>query len=332
MKEIIIDALGSDLGPQMVRDALEIAGSKRDFKAKIVGPEDVFSDLIRNNKNFSLIACQDYITNDESPALAIRRKKNSSTVLGLEALNAGGDVFLSAGSTGALLAGGYFISKRLPGFKRACLAPVIPNLNGDLLMADVGASMDVDPKALFQFAELTSVYVGRVMHKDSPGIALLNIGSEADKGDKRARETYELLQDSELNFIGNVEARDIVTADVDIIITDGFSGNIALKALEGTAKVLLKLLKDTFMKNIKTKIAALMLKDDLKKTMSRLDYKAHGGAPLLGLRKALYKAHGNSDANTFALAIIEALDYAESGVMDYLLDKYIKEKEGPDND
>lgn len=318
MREIIIDALGSDAGPQMVRDAIIKARSKIDFKATIVGPEGFFSDLLDDYEDFSLIDCNSFITNDESPALAIRRKKDSSTVLALNKLNERGDVFLTAGSTGALLAGGYFISKRLDNCKRACLAPTIPNINGDLIMADVGASMDVDPETLLQFAKITSAYAEKVLNKKNPALGLLNIGSEADKGDKRSRETFELLSASKLNFIGNIESRDIISCQADVIISEGFSGNIALKAMEGTAKELLSILKKTLMQNAKTKLAGLLIKNDLKKALSNLDYKKHGGAPLLGVKKALYKAHGNSNADSFALAIEEAINFAESGLMDYL--------------
>lgn len=318
MTKIIIDGLGSDLGPEMVREAVELARKKLDFSAVLVGPKEVFSELVEGDDQLSLIDTREAIDNNESPALAIRRKKQSSMVLGLQALNQEGDVFLTAGSSGALLAGAYFITKRLPSFRRFALAPVLPNIHGGVLLADAGASMDSDSLLLFHFAQAASLYASQVLKKDRPKVALLNVGTEAEKGDKRSQETYTLLAASDLNFIGNVEARDIFTQDMDVLVTDGFAGNVALKSLEGTAGFILKTMKEVFLTNTKTKLGALLVKKDLKEALGKLDYRSHGGAPLLGPRKPLYKAHGNSTAETFALAIQEALAFAQSKMSERL--------------
>ncbi len=313
MSHIIIDALGSDAGPEMVADALLIAMKKREFQATLVGPEPLFQNRFSGNANVSIIPTEEFIHNEEQPVFALRRKKTSSTVLGLKKLNEEGDVFLTAGSTGALLAGGYFITKRMKGMDRLCLVPIIPRPGRDLLLADAGATMDTTPEVLLQFARITVAYAESAMGRPHPTVGLLNVGAESEKGDKRTTAAFELLKESELSFVGNIEARDIFFSDCDILLTDGFAGNVALKSIEGTAKFLMSQLKDVFMQSVKTKLGALLIKDDLKRAFSSFDYKNHGGAPLLGARKPLYKAHGNSTAETFALAIEEALDFAEKG-------------------
>lgn len=316
MTKIIIDALGADAGPKMVASAIKSALSKRSFSCVVVGPSSVLSSSLADMKQVEIVDTNTFISNDESPVFAIRRKKQSSLVLAFSRLNADGDVLLSAGSTGALLAGGYFLTKRIEGMERMCLVPTIPHMNGGILLADAGATMDTTPAMLLQFAEISAVYAKRALGKSEVKVGLLNVGQEAEKGDKRAIETHRLLEESELTFIGNVEARDILFADCDVLVADGFAGNIALKSMEGMAKFALQTLKDVLYTNTKTKLGALLIKKDLKQAFGSMDYRAHGGAPLLGARKPIYKAHGNSNASTFALAIEEALDFAESGVIE----------------
>lgn len=314
MTKIIIDAFGADEGPAMVARAVRMAREKRAFEACVVGPEASLS-LLNDLDGVEILPTDEYVTNEEAPTFAIRRKKNASIVLALHRLNEVGDVLLSAGSTGALLAGGYFITKRIKGMERLCLAPLIPRENGGLLLADAGATMDTTPEMLLQFAQITALYAERALGRANPQIGLLNVGTEAEKGDKRTQETYRRLEESGLHFIGNVEARDILTAPIDVLIADGFAGNVALKSLEGAARTLTQILKGALLQSFKTKLGAVLIKDALKEAMEPFDYRGHGGAPLLGARKPLYKAHGNSSAETFALAILEALDFAESGVI-----------------
>ncbi|MDY6085570.1 MAG: phosphate acyltransferase PlsX [Peptoniphilaceae bacterium] len=318
MTKIIVDAMGADAGVEMVADALTKARRTRDFEAVIVGPEDALVTRFREDPKVEILNTTEYISNDEAPAFAIRRKKEASIVKGLRLLNESGDVLVTAGSTGALLAGGYLITKRIAGMERLCLAAMVPRGDGGVLMADAGATMDTSPEVLLQFGELLSNYAEAALKKVNPRVGLLNIGAESEKGDKRAVKTHELLRESSLNFVGNVEARDILTAPVDVIITDGFAGNIALKTLEGTARYFRSIVKQVLTTSARTKLGALLIQSELKNALQPLDYRAHGGAPLLGARKALYKAHGNSNAETFALAIHEALDFAESGVVERL--------------
>lgn len=317
MTKIIIDGLGADLGSAMVCDALKIALKQRKFEAVVVGPEKIFKDALSEYKEqLEFIDTEEYVTNEESPVFAIRKKKNSSIVLGLNRLNEDdADVILSAGSTGALLAGGYFITKRLQGFERACLAVIVPNPEGGTVLLDCGATMDTTPEILCQFAILGNAYAKYTLHRDNPRIGLLNVGLEEGKGDRRTSTTYQLLKEMPVNFIGNVEARSILEAHCDVIVADGYSGNIALKSIEGTAKTVLSALKKGILSGIKTKIGGLLLKSVFKDVLKDYNYKAYGGAPLLGIKKPLYKAHGNSSAETFALAINEALDFAESGML-----------------
>lgn len=318
MTKIIIDALGSDEGPSMAAEAVQLAMKEKEFEAVLVGPDNILKPYFKDYSNVEIIHTDVYIENTESPVKAIRKKKDASIVLGLNRLNEDGDVLLSAGSTGALLAGGYFITKRLKGIDRACLSVAIPNPKGGTVLVDGGANMDTSPEVLVQFAVLGHAYCKAALKIDNPRLALLNVGTEEGKGDKRSIETYELLKNSSLNFIGNVEAREILTGSCDVLVTDGFAGNIALKTLEGAVKVMLSGIKTAIYSSSKTKIAGFLLKDALKDLLKDYNFKERGGAPLLGVRKPVYKAHGNSSAEVFKVAILEALDYAESKVEDQI--------------
>lgn len=314
--KLIIDALGSDEGAVMVAEATKLAMERRDFDVVLVGPKNQMEPILSSYLGrIEWIDTNEYIANDEHPVLAIRRKKQSSTVLGLQRLNESDcDGFLTAGSTGALLAGGYFITKRIAGIERACLAAVIPNAAGGTVLVDTGANMDTTPEILFQFGVMGAAYMSEVLGRDNPRVGLINVGAEPGKGDKRTQQTYELLKDSDLNFVGNIEARGLLDGNCDVLVADGFSGNVALKTLEGTAKTLFLEIKKGIYSSTKTKIGGALLKGVFKGVASTYDYKAYGGAPLLGTRKPLYKAHGNSGAQTFALAISELLHYASSRV------------------
>ena len=320
MTKIVIDALGADLGCQMVAKALNLAMREDDsFQAVLVGPEKLMTPYLQDYKDrIEFIDTEDQIDNNESPVSAIRTKKNSSMVLAFNRLNEDDcQALLSAGSTGGLLAGASLITKRIRGIKRCCLAGILPQLDGgSLIVADCGANMDTSPVMIFQFALLASVYASEVLKEDKPKIGLLSVGAEDHKGDKRTLEAHKLLRNSSLNFVGNVEARDILSSHCQVLVTDGFSGNIAIKTLEGTAKALMTLLKTTMYQSLKGKIAGLLIKGPLKEALAPMDYRNHGGAPLMGARKSVYKAHGNSEEKTFALAIKECLAYARSGMED----------------
>lgn len=326
MAKIIIDAFGSDEGPEMVANAVKLARQEKDFEAILVGPKEQMYPVLEGVDKVEFIHTENFIENTESPVMAIRKKKDASIVLALQRLNEEGDVLLSAGSTGALLGGGYFITKRLEGIHRACLAVWVPNPHGGTILVDSGANMDTSPEILYQFAVLGAAYSEADLGVERPRVGLLNVGSEEGKGDKRAIETYKLLKDSSLNFVGNVEARDILNGVCDVLVTDGFAGNIALKTLEGAASSLLGALKKSIYSSTKSKIGGWLIKDAMKEALKDYSLDNRGGAPLLGIKKPVYKAHGNSNAEVFKIAIMEALAYAESHVEDRII-RILAEKE-----
>lgn len=319
--KIVIDGLGADNGPLMVAEALKIAWEQEKFETVLVGPEEEFRKVLKDSPQpIEYINTDVCIDNNEAPAMAIRRKKDSSIVLGLKKLNDPDcDVFLSAGSTGALLAGTSLITRPIPGMKRSFLGAMMPKTEGKpALLADAGANMDCSPNTLLQFAIVSSIYVEKVMKIPHPKVGLLSVGSEAHKGDRRTRKTYELLENSGLNFIGNIEARNILNAPSDVIISDGFSGNVAVKATEGAMMTALGIMQNAITSNFLSKLGGLMIFKSFYKELAPFNYKNHGGAPLLGVRKPVFKAHGNSESNTFAIAIKEALESSKVQIDDEL--------------
>ena len=257
----------------------------------------------------------------DDPATAFKMKKDSSLTVGLNLLKEGaGDAFVSAGSTGALLAGATLVTKRIRGIRRAAMGPSIPVLGGQAILCDCGANAECTPEYLLQFAYLGSFYAQRVCGVERPRVGLLNIGAEAEKGDNLRHETYPLLQTAaeqgQLNFIGNVEANDVMLGKADVVVTDGFTGNILLKGLEGTAKFLLKEFKGVFLASTRGKLAAGMVKGDLEQMKKLLDPSEVGGTPFLGISKPVIKAHGGSDARAITNAVLRAAEYAQSGFID----------------
>ena len=257
------------------------------------------------------------VFNMEDNPLSMRRRDNdTSMAVGLNLLAAGeGDAFVSAGSTGALVMGGIFLVKRLAGVKKPAIGSVMPGDNGPFMLVDSGADIDCTPKSLHTFAVMGDVYMSSVMGVERPRIALANIGVEKTKGTKLYVQAYELLSaDSGLNFTGNAEIRDIPFTAADVIVADGFTGNVILKMYEGTAKAILNNIKAIFKSGITTKISYLGVKSGFDAFKTKMDYKEYGGAPILGLKLPVIKAHGSSDARTFKNAVRQARDFAQSGV------------------
>ena len=254
----------------------------------------------------------------DDPATAFKVKKDSSLTVGLNLLRAGeGDAFVSAGSTGALLAGATLLVKRIRGIRRAAMGPVIPTVGGRAILCDCGANAECTPEYLLQFAYLGSYYASRVLGVERPRVALLNIGAEEEKGDTLRHETYSLLKEAgeagRINFTGNIEADAAMLGGADVIVADGYTGNIMLKSVEGVGKFLLKELKKVFISNAKTKLAAALVKGDLAQMKKLVDPSEVGGTPFLGISKPVVKAHGSSDARAIANAVLRAVEYAESG-------------------
>lgn len=320
--KIAIDAMGGDNAPEaVVRGSIQ-ARDEYNLDIILSGKENEIKKILEKNtnnfKNVEIINAEDVITNDDKPVLAIRRKKDSSLVKALNAVkNHEADAIVSAGSTGALLSGGTLLIGRIHGIERPAIGALIPNMYGGFsLLIDSGANVDSKPEFLYDFAIMGDIYLKKAMNISSPKIAIANIGQEKSKGDKLTVETYDLLENSnlDLNFIGNIEARDILQGKADIIVCDGFAGNMILKTMEGTVQEIMKGLKAELMSSMRSKIGGALIKPALKNFKSKFDYSEHGGAPLLGVKAPVIKAHGSSDAKAIKNAIRQAKVCIESNV------------------
>ena len=300
--KIVIDGMGGDNAPKSNVEGAVNAIKEYQVDLIITGDKDLlekeFSNYEFDRNKLEIVHTTEIIENEDKPVKAIRSKKDSSMVVALNLVKEGkADAIISAGNTGALLAGGLFVVGRIKGIDRPCLCSAIPNVKrGMTLIADCGANADCKPKNLVEFAAMSNIYSRKVLGLENPKVALANVGLEEGKGNDLVKRSYEEIKKLDLNFIGNVEAREVINAYTDIIICDGFTGNILLKSAEGVALSVMSLIKETFMASTKSKIGALLIKDDLRKLKSFIDYSEYGGAPLLGLNGGVIKAHGSSDA------------------------------------
>ncbi|MBZ2173906.1 phosphate acyltransferase PlsX [Schnuerera sp. xch1] len=321
--KIIVDGMGGDKGYKEIVKGCIDASKELGVNLLIVGEqekiEEELNKYVYSKDTIDIINASQIIKNEDEPALAIRRKKDSSMVIGLKALAEDkGDGFISAGSTGALLAGGLFIVKRIKGIERAALTTVYPTINGLSLLIDAGANVDCKPEYLKQFAIMGSIYFEKVLEKKAPKVGLVNVGTEEGKGNTLVKESYDLIKELNLNFIGNIEARDIPKGIIDVIVCDGFIGNILLKLTEGMAISLFTALKEELTQSFKSKIGATMLKSQLSSFKGRMDYREYGGAPLLGLEKPVFKAHGSSDALAIKNAIRQVVNFNKKDVINVI--------------
>ena len=317
--KILIDTYGADEGSQVIIEGALLAKQKIDFTPVFIGNEREIKLIIHDRiHDYEIIATNEYISNDEDPVRAIRRKKDASIVLAYEKSKEDEyDGLISAGSTGAILSGGLFLAGRIEGIKRACLAAGIPSMDSDLtLLMDSGANMDCKAEYLYEFALMGSVFLENVMSLANPKVGLLNVGVEEHKGNKLSKEAYDLLKESKLNFVGNIEARDLLSGKVDIIVADGFDGNIALKTAEGVLKLMESTLKSAIYKSTKNKIAGSLLRKDIKSLDSTFSTDKVGGAPLLGVKSYVYKAHGNTNEIAFSNAILGLMDYIQTNTIE----------------
>ena len=324
--KIIVDAMGGDHAPLCnVQGALD-ASRLHGIDIVLVGKAEEILKAVEACGEKTLPAgieirdAREVVEICDDPATAFKKKKDSSLTVGLNLVKDGtGDAFVSAGSTGALLAGATLLIKRIRGIRRAAMGPAIPVLGGKALLCDCGATADCTPEYLLQFAYMGSFYAKKLMGVENPRVGLLNIGAEESKGDSLRLETYALLKEAgesgRINFIGNIEANTAMMGGADVIVADGFSGNILLKTMEGTAKVLMKELKNVFMSGTKTKLAALMVKSNINDLKKLMDPNEVGGTPFLGISKPVIKAHGSSNARAIYNAILRAKEYAESGLI-----------------
>lgn len=318
--KIIVDAFGGDNAPLEIIKGCSLAVEEYGYNIVLVGPENEIQKVAKENnlslKNMEIVNADEVITMEDSADSVIKSKKESSMSVGLNLLSKGkGDAFISAGNSGALVVGATMLVKRIKGIKRCAFAPVMPKDDGFFMLIDSGANLDCRPEMLYQFGVMGSIYMEKVMGVNQPRIGLANVGTEEHKGSDLQHETFRLLKDSNLNFIGNIEARDIPIDAADVVVSDGFTGNIILKMYEGVALTLLNKIKDMFKKNIKTKIAASLLLNDMKELKKQVDYNEFGGAPIVGISKPVFKAHGSAKAKAFKNALKLTAAYVENDVV-----------------
>ncbi len=312
MVKIVVDGFGGDKSPsEVVRGVVLATNDNPDIHVVITGKEDIlkseFDKYKYNAEQVTIVNAETVITNDEAPTVAIRTKKDSSLVVAFDYARENDDCvgLTSAGSTGAVLTGAFMKFGRLKGIHRPALCPVLPTKTGNIVaLCDSGANMDCKPEYLEQFALMGSAYL-KTLGVENPRVALLNVGTEDHKGDTRAKETFALLkaQGDRINFVGNMEARDLLSGDYDLIVTDGFAGNVLLKSTEGAVKNLLKMLKAEIKASFISKIGALFMKKSFDRLKTKMDYERYGGAVLLGCKKLLVKGHGSSGAMSIKAAI-----------------------------
>ena len=319
--KVAVDAMGGDHAPAaIVKGAVDALQERDNLFVYLAGKEDAIRQELSKysypEERIQIVPASQVIETGEPPVNAIRGKKDSSLVVALGLVRKGeADAFVSAGSTGAVLVGGQVMVGKLKGVERAPLAPLIPTLKGSSLLIDCGANVDARSSHLVQFARMGSIYMENVMHIKNPRVALVNIGAEEEKGNALAKETYPLLKAcKDINFIGNIEAREIPEGKADVIVCEAFVGNVILKLYEGVAGALMKKVKAGMMSTLRSKIGALLVKPALKKTLKDFDVSEYGGAPLLGLKGLVVKSHGSSDANEIKNSILQCIQFKEQKI------------------
>lgn len=320
---IIVDAFGGDNAPEQI--LLGCAQARQELGVDILLTGDKARleacakelNLQQELTAMEILPCGQTLTMEDEPTSVIREKSDSSMAVGLRALAEGkGDAFASAGNSGALVVGATTIVKRVRGVKRVAFAPIMPKSQGFFMLIDGGANVDCRPEMLLQFGLMGSAYMKSVMGIENPRVGLANVGTEEHKGDQLRQESLALLRDCpEIHFVGNVEARDIPYDGADVIVADGFTGNMILKLYEGVAMALMDKIKGVFMGSVKSRLAAAMVYNDLKKMKKELDYNEYGGAPIMGCAKPVFKIHGSAKASTVKSALRLTRDYAQSGII-----------------
>lgn len=323
--KLIIDAMSGDNAPEAIVSGCVMAAREFGQEYILVGKEDVIRDLLKkenaNDLPISIHPAADVIDMHDDPATAVRRKKDSSMSAALYLLRDGaGDAVISAGNTGALLSGATLVDKRIKGIRRAALPTALPCKGGRVLLLDSGANAECTPEYLLQFAYMGSFYMEKVMGVKNPRVGLVNNGAEDTKGDTLRTETYQMLQqaavEGRINFVGNVEGSDVPKGACDVAVTDGFTGNVMLKTVEGVAGFLMGELKNMFLQSTRTKLAYLLLKPAMGGLKKLLSANEIGGAPFLGISKPVFKAHGSSDARAIRSAVKQAMAYVDADVVD----------------
>jgi phosphate acyltransferase len=319
--KIIVDGYGGDNAPLEVIKGCRMAVDEYGVEIVLVGREEGLKEEAQKAgvslSGITILNADDVLTMEDKPRDVIKAKSGSSMAVGLKALSeGGGDAFVSAGNTGALVMGTMFIVKGIEGIKRMALAPIMPSEKGCYMMIDGGANLECRPDMLLQFGIMGSIYMSKILHVNNPRVGLVNVGTEPTKGTQLQHEAYALLKESPCNFIGNVEGRDIPAGVCDVAVADGFTGNIILKLTEGIGLTFAANFKEILMRNTLTKLAALTLKSGLYDFKKKIDYSEYGGAPLMGSAKPVIKAHGSSNAKAFKNAIRQAIAFVSEGVID----------------
>lgn len=329
---VALDAMGGDNAPRdIIQGAIEAIHEKNNIKVFLVGKEDIIKEELKkytyNKEQLEVVPASEVIGFDEAPVVAIRKKKDSSIVVALNLVkNKQADAFVSAGSTGAILAGGQFIVGRIKGIERSPLAPLLPTLKGASLLVDCGANVDARPSQLVQFAQMGSIYMEHVVGIKNPRVAIVNIGMEEEKGNQLVKETFPLLKECEgINFIGSIESRDIPKGEADVILCEAFVGNVILKLYEGLSSALIGQVKTGLMSTLKSKIGAILVKSAMKDTLKSFDTSEHGGAPLLGLKGLVVKTHGSSKSVEIKNSILQCITFAEQNINEKIQKNIIKD-------
>ena len=321
MIKVAVDAMGGDNAPaEIVKGAIDAVTQRPDIKVYLVGQQDVVKEELAKNSyagsQIEVVHADEVIETAEPPVMAIRKKKQSSIVIGMNMVkHQEADAFVSAGSSGAILVGGQVIVGRIKGVERPPLAPLIPTEKGVSLLIDCGANVDARASHLVQFAKMGSIYMENVMGVKNPKVAIVNIGAEEEKGNALVKETFPLLKNCpDINFVGSIEAREIPHGEADVIVCEAFVGNVILKLYEGVGSTLISKVKQGMMTSLRSKIGALLVKPALKKTLKSFDASEYGGAPLLGLNGLVVKTHGSSKAKEVSTSIIQCVTFKEQQI------------------
>ena len=332
--KVAVDAMGGDNAPsEIVKGAVLAVQEDSRIKVFLVGQEEVLKKELEQYPDLGdrveIVPASEVITNEEAPVMAIRRKKDSSIVVGMNLVkNEEADAFVSAGSTGAVLVGAQLVVGRIKGVERPPLAPLIPTTKGVSLLIDCGANVDARPSHLLQFAKMGSLYMEQVVGIENPRVAIVNIGAEEEKGNLLVKETFPLLKNcNEINFIGSIEAREIPNGYADVIVCEAFVGNVILKLYEGVSGALVGKIKEGMMSTLRSKIGALLVKPALKQTLKSLDTADYGGAPMLGLNGLVVKTHGSSKSKEIKNSILQCIAFKEQNISEKIRENITKAEE-----
>ena len=330
--KIIVDAFGGDHAPLEIIKGAMLAVEEYGIDVILVGSKEKISECVEKNniklKNTELVDAECEITMCDDAKSVLKEKANSSLGIAFRLLADGkGDALVSAGSTGAITVGATFLAKRIKGVKRPCIASVMPSAKNPVLLMDCGANAECRAEFLYQFGLMGSLYMKNILHVKNPKVALANNGTEETKGTPVVKEAYALMKAADYNFIGNIEGRQIPFGDADVVVADGFAGNLILKTYEGVAKVLMNGIKGVFKKNLLSRLSYLGVMSGINDMKKQFDYKEYGGAVLLGVKKPVVKAHGSADDKTFKNAINQAVWFLDNNLIDYIEKAFSKENE-----